>query len=87
MARVVAGKIPREFGQTIVVENKAGGGGVIGATETARAAPDGYSLGVATVSTIATVPQPFSRRCLTTPLDRIFTPIINVAATPKRESQ
>jgi hypothetical protein len=56
VARVVAAKITPHFNnQTMVVENKGGGGGVIGAAETARAAPDGYSLGVTTVSTIATV--------------------------------
>src|SRR5215208_4213762 len=47
VARVVAAKINPHFnGQTMVVENKGGGGGVIGAAETARATPDGYSLGV-----------------------------------------
>lgn len=48
VARLVATKLAQKLGQTIVVENKAGASGNIGTADMARAAPDGYTLGVAT---------------------------------------
>src|SRR5690606_6073892 len=56
LARLVAPRLADILGTSVVVENRAGANGTIGATFVARAAPDGYTLLASTASPIAITP-------------------------------
>ena len=80
VGRIVAQKLGERLGQTIVVENRAGAGGTIGADATAKAPPDGYTLTLGTTSTHAIAAGAYSKLPYNPVTD--FTPISLVAITP-----
>jgi tripartite-type tricarboxylate transporter receptor subunit TctC len=79
VARTIAERLTTSLGQSVVVENQSGGGGIVGSLATARAAPDGYTLMVGYVGTHGT--NPAVRKL---PYDAVkdFTPIAMVGGTP-----
>jgi tripartite-type tricarboxylate transporter receptor subunit TctC len=80
VARIVAQRLGEKLGQTVVVENKAGAGGTIGADSVAKSPPDGYTLTLGTTSTHAIAAGAYSKL----PYDPVkdFTHISLVAITP-----
>ena len=80
VARIVAQRLGERLGQTIVVENRAGAGGTIGADAAAKAPPDGYTLTLGTTSTHAIAAGAYSKLPYNPVTD--FTPISLVAITP-----
>ena len=80
VTRVLADKLATQWGQPVVVENKAGAGGLIGADSVSKAAPDGYTLVMGTVSSHAIAPAVYRKM----PYDPVadFGAISLVALTP-----
>ena len=80
VARMISEKMGASLGQIVIVDNKGGAGGAIGAAEVAKASPEGYVLLMSSVSTMAANPAINPA----TPYDPIsdFVHISNVAATP-----
>ena len=72
-ARIVADRLGRRLGQSIIVENRAGAGGSIGAQYVARAAPDGYTLLLGLDATM--VVNPFTQPNIPFNTVNDFTPV------------
>lgn len=80
VARLVGDHLSRALGQPVVVDNRAGGNGTIGADAAARSAPDGYTLFVTTNTTQAAAPS-LMKKINYDPI-KDFAPIGRIANTP-----
>ncbi len=78
-ARMLGEKLSQRFAQPVVIDNRGGGGGIVGMEIVARAPADGYTLVSATVGAWAVTPH-FSKLAYDTQKD--FAPIIQIATTP-----
>ncbi|HTP96705.1 MAG TPA: tripartite tricarboxylate transporter substrate binding protein [Burkholderiales bacterium] len=80
MARIIGPKLSESMGQPVIVENRSGAGGMIGMEVTAKAAPDGYTLGVGALGPSATNPALYAK----TPFDPVkdFTGVTLLATGP-----
>src|SRR6185436_8325535 len=79
IARVVTERWGKALGQTFVVDNQSGGGGVVACQLTARAAPDGYTRMQGYVATHGTTP---ATRNVSYDAVKDFTPIGMIGGTP-----
>ena len=78
LARVIGEGLSRELGQSIVVENRAGAGGVIGTQYLKRTKPDGYTIAMSSSGPLAIAPQLYKSAAYDPRAD--FSPIMNIAA-------
>ena len=80
LARIIAQKLSVALGQTVIVENKPGAGGNIGADAVAKSTPDGYTLLMGAVATHAINPTLYASM----PYDAVrdFQPVTQLASTP-----
>ena len=80
VARAVAAEMEKGLGQSIIVDNKPGGGGNLAMHEVARSDPDGYTLIIGHVGSLAM--NPFMYTKLPYDVDKDFTPISLLATVP-----
>lgn len=80
LARILGQKMTESWGQPIIVDNRAGAAGIIGAQAAAKAPPDGYTLFMGTTGTQTTNPAVYAKL----PYDPLkdFAPVSNFAGSP-----
>ena len=81
VARLLGQKLGELWGQPVVIENRTGAGGNIGADAVAKSAPDGYTLLMASGSIVTA--NPYMYKSLPFDATRDFVPITNVASGPQ----
>jgi tripartite-type tricarboxylate transporter receptor subunit TctC len=77
LGRILAEQLSRQMGQRVVVENRTGAAGVIATQETARAAPDGHTILLASMGIMSITPQ---MQSVPYDIDADLTPLVNVAS-------
>src|SRR5436190_7331159 len=80
-ARMLGEKLSQVWGQSVVIENRAGAGGALGAAEAARAAPDGYTLFFPSGSVMTANQHVYAQ--LNYDPERDFVPVTNVVSGPQ----
>ena len=80
ISRIMMAKVSELLGQQILIDNRAGGGGTIGTDAIAKAAPDGYTIGLVTISMFTMAPALYAKL----PYDPVkdFTPIAGMSVWP-----
>ena len=80
IARVIGDAMRPELGQSVIIDNRGGAGGSLGTAAIAKAAPDGYTIGMGTASTLAI--NPATDRQLSYDVQKDLAPVIDIAAVP-----
>lgn len=80
IARLLARKLTESLGQSVVVENRTGGGGIVGTEAAAKATPDGYTILMGTSGPLALNPSLYPK--LPYDVQRDFAPIMLIATAP-----
>ncbi len=80
VTRAVSGRLGEALGQQLIVDNRAGAGGIVGAEIAAKAPPDGYTLFMATAGILTVVPHMNSKAPYS--VERDFMPVSQVASVP-----
>ncbi len=77
--RLVSKHVAEKLGQPIIIDNRPGAGGVVGTNVVAKAAPDGYTIGVGATSTLIATPLTNPQSTVNVPKDLVFVSLLAVA--------